>query len=159
MRRRGNCGILPGSGRVIQLGHLDKETLSNYYANADVFVHPNPKEPFGIAPLEAMASGVPTVAPNAGGILSYATNENAWLVEQTGKSFADAVREVVGDPERTALKVAAAVETARANTREASTDRLFAAYDKIYEDFHGRKELFTDSDAAREFDFSKLKDA
>ena len=68
-------------GKIRLLGHLDKETLANYYANADVFVHPNPKEPFGIAPLEAMASGVATVAPNAGGILSYATSTNAWLVE------------------------------------------------------------------------------
>lgn len=65
------------SGKIIQLGHLDKSKLADYYANADVFVHPNPKEPFGIAPLEAMASGAPTVAPNAGGILSYASNENA----------------------------------------------------------------------------------
>ncbi|MEO8649866.1 MAG: glycosyltransferase, partial [Acidobacteriota bacterium] len=55
-------------GKIVQLGHLDKEKLADYYANADVFVHPNPKEPFGIAPLEAMASGVPTVAPAAGGI-------------------------------------------------------------------------------------------
>ena len=39
--------------KIIQLGHLDKETLANYYATADIFVHPNPKEPFGIAPLEA----------------------------------------------------------------------------------------------------------
>ena len=52
-------------GKIKLLGHLDKETLADYYANADVFVHPNPKEPFGIGPLEAMASGVPVVVPNA----------------------------------------------------------------------------------------------
>ena len=66
-------------GKIIQLGHLDKNLLADYYANADVFIHPNPREPFGIAPLEAMAAGVPMVAPNAGGVLSYANNENAWL--------------------------------------------------------------------------------
>ncbi len=72
--------------KIIQLGHLDKETLANYYANCDIFVHPNPKEPFGIAPLEAMASGVPTVAPNAGGLLSYATDKNMWFVRgESGK--------------------------------------------------------------------------
>ena len=140
-------------GKIVQLGHLEKETLANYYANADVFVHPNPKEPFGIAPLEAMASGVPTVAPNAGGILSYATNENAWLVEPTGESFANAIREVVENQPLRESKVAKALETARANTRHASTDRLFATYDKIYEDFQSRKELFTDLEKAKEFDF------
>ena len=141
------------AGKIIQLGHLEKETLANYYANADVFVHPNPKEPFGIAPLEAMASGVPTVAPSAGGILSYATNENAWLVEPTGELFAEAIREVVENKKLREAKVERALETARANTREASTDRLFATYDRIYEDFQNRNDLFTSLEKAKEFDF------
>ena len=141
------------AGKIIQLGHLDKEILADYYANADVFVHPNPKEPFGIAPLEAMASGVATVAPNAGGILSYATNENAWLVEPTGEQFAAAIREVVENEPLREGKIAKALETAHANTREASTDRLFATYDKIYEDFQNRNELFTDIEEAKDFDF------
>ena len=140
-------------GKIIQLGHLDKETLSTYYANADVFVHPNPKEPFGIAPLEAMASGAPTVAPNSGGILSYATGDNAWLVEPTGDNFASAVREVIDDPVERDRRVANALDTARVNTREASTDRLFATYDKLWEDFQSRKELFTDIDESKKFDF------
>ena len=140
-------------GKVFLLGHLDKETLADYYANADVFVHPNPKEPFGIAPLEAMASGVPTVAPNAGGILSYATNENAWLVEPTGEHFAAAVREVVENEELRKSKIAKALETARSNTREASTDRLFETYDKMYEDFQSRREAFTNIEEAKNFDF------
>ena len=140
-------------GKIVMLGHLDKETLAGYYANADVFVHPNPKEPFGIAPLEAMASGVPTVAPNAGGILSYATDDNAWLVETNGSAFARAVREVIGNDVLRDRKVANALAAARANTREASTDRLFATYDKIYEDFQNRRELFTDVEAAKNFDY------
>ena len=140
---------------MIQLGHLDKETLSDYYANADIFIHPNPKEPFGIAPLEAMASGVPTVAPNSGGILSYATNDNAWLVEPCGEAFAAAIREVMDNDALRESKVAKALETARANTREASTDRLFATYDQIWEDFRSRKELFTDLEKSKEFDFVK----
>ena len=85
-------------GKIIQLGHLDKNLLPNYYASADVFVHPNPREPFGIAPLEAMASGVPVVAPNAGGILSYATDENIWLVEPTGENFASAIQAIIENP-------------------------------------------------------------
>jgi glycosyltransferase involved in cell wall biosynthesis len=140
-------------GKIIQLGHLDKETLADYYANADVFVHPNPKEPFGIAPLEAMASGIPTVAPNAGGILSYATNENAWLVKPTGEEFARAIREVVEAETLRSDKTAKALETARANTREASTDRLFATYDRLYADFQARQEMFTDLERAKGFDF------
>ena len=146
-------GKSEAKGKIILLGHLDKETLADYYANTDIFVHPNPHEPFGIAPLEAMASGSPTIAPNAGGILSYATGENAWLVEPNGKAFADAVREIVEDPEIRSKKVECAVATARRNTWEASTDRLFETYDEIYANFQSQKDLFTDIEAARDFDF------
>lgn len=139
--------------KIIQLGHLDKETLSDYYANADVFVHPNPREPFGIAPLEAMASGTPTLAPNAGGLLSYATNENAWLVAPTAENFAAAVREIVGDEALRNRKIERAFEAVSENTREKSTDFLLATYNRLYDDFQRRKELFTDKEKANEFDF------
>jgi glycosyltransferase involved in cell wall biosynthesis len=140
-------------GKIKLLGHLEKETLANYYANADVFVHPNPKEPFGIAPLEAMASGVATVAPNAGGILSYATNENVWLVEPDAEEFAEAVQEIVSNAQLREQKIARALTTALENTREASTDRLFATYDQIYEHFQQNKDLFVDVEAVKNFDF------
>lgn len=133
-------------GKIILLGHLDKETLANYYANADVFVHPNPREPFGIAPLEAMASGVPTVAPNAGGLLSYATNENMWLCEPDGKAFAAAVHEIAEKPDLAKKKIENALQTAKANTRKKSTDFLIATYDKIFSDFQRRKALFIRDD-------------
>jgi len=142
-------------GKIIQLGHLDKETLADFYANCDVFVHPNPREPFGIAPLEAMVSGVPTLAPDSGGILSYATGENAWLVEPTGENFARAVREIIENPSLRERKVKRAVQTALENTREKSTDNLFATYDRMYEDFQRRKDLFTDIEATKDFDFAK----
>lgn len=144
-------------GKIIQLGHLDKETLANYYANADVFLHPNPREPFGIAPLEAMASGVPVVAPNAGGLLSYATQENAWLQETTPESFAAAIREVVENPELRQKKIAAALETAQQNTRENATDFLFTTYDKLYADFMDRHDLFAYNEKTN-FDFASTLD-
>lgn len=147
-----------GEKKIVQFGHLDKETLANYYANVDVFVHPNPREPFGIAPLEAMASGVATVAPNAGGILSYATDENIWLTEPTGQAFADAVRDAASNDSAREKKIAAALETARSNTREASTDNLFATYDKLYDYFQRNRELFTDREAASAFSFTELLD-
>ena len=141
-------------GKIVQLGHLDKETLANYYTNADVFLHPNPREPFGIAPLEAMASGVPVVAPNAGGLLSYATQENAWLVETDAASFAAAIREIIENVELRQRKIAAAIDTAQENTREKATDLLFATYDKMYEDFQQRKDLYAYKEKT-DFDFAE----
>ena len=130
-------------GRTKFLGHLtDKQKLANFYADADVFVHPNPHEPFGIAPLEAMASGAPVVAPNSGGLLSYASNENSWLVAPEAKEFAAAVKDVFSNDARRRSKIENALETARRHTWQSSTDRLFALYDKMYEDFRRRRELF-----------------
>ncbi len=141
--------------KIVQIGHLDKETLADYYANADVFVHPNPREPFGIAPLEAMASGTPTLAPNAGGLLFYATDENAWLIAPNADDFAAAVREIVGDEALRNRKIERAFEAVRENTREQSTDFLLATYDRLYEDFQRRKELFVNKEKAATFDFAK----
>ncbi|HET8549012.1 MAG TPA: glycosyltransferase, partial [Bryobacteraceae bacterium] len=79
-------------GRVRMLGHLGGEALASLYRDCDVFVHANAREPFGIAPLEAMASGLPVVLPNAGGVLSYANPGNAWLAEPTPHAFARTVQ-------------------------------------------------------------------
>lgn len=43
-----------GLRHITFLGHIaDRETLADHYAEADVFLHANPREPIGIAPLEA----------------------------------------------------------------------------------------------------------
>ncbi|MCX7841324.1 MAG: glycosyltransferase family 1 protein, partial [Anaerolineae bacterium] len=50
-------------------GYLRGDDLANAYAAADVFVFPSPNETLGNVVLEAMASGLPVVAPRSGGLL------------------------------------------------------------------------------------------
>jgi len=115
-------------GRILLCGALDRDALAECYASCDVFVHPNPREPFGIGPLEAMASGVPVVVPDAGGVLEYASHANVWLAPPTAWAFAAAIRAArLGDRHR----IAAALETARSFRRSAVTSRYFALYDDI----------------------------
>ena len=143
-------------GRIIQFGHVDKAQLAYFYANADVFIHPNPREPFGIAPLEAMASGLPLVAPNSGGILSYANDENSWLVEPTVEAFAAAISEVLDNHWRREEKIKAAMATVAANTSEISANRLLDTYDRIYQMFQSDRELFVAERKRMSFDFAEV---
>lgn len=49
-------------------GYLQGEDLAKAYASSDIFVFPSTTETFGNVILEAMASGLPVVAPSSGGI-------------------------------------------------------------------------------------------
>src|ERR1700680_5267215 len=89
----------------------DRERLADIFANSDALIHPNPREPVGIAPLEAMASGLPVVAPFSGGVLSYANEHNSWLADASGKSFANSVRRIFADENARQSKVSRAIET------------------------------------------------
>jgi alpha-1,6-mannosyltransferase len=81
-------------GATAFLGHIaSRDELAGLLASADVFVHPNPHEPFGIAPLEAMAAGVPVVAPDTGGVRTYADPSTAWLAPARPHAFAQSVRQ------------------------------------------------------------------
>ncbi len=100
-------------GRVVYLDHeRDRDRLADLFANVDAFLHPNPAEPFGIAPLEAMAAGTPLVAPDSGGVTAYAHDGNAWLSEPTGAAFAQSILEIRGNPHMRAARTLAARETA-----------------------------------------------
>ena len=126
--------IAPGKFKI--LGHVaDREKLADIYANSDIFLHPNPREPLGIAPLEAMASGLPVIAPNSGGVLSYANKDNTWLCDVDVEGYFAAIRDVFNDNERRLRKINNALNTARKYSWENSTDRLFALYDEMYENF------------------------
>lgn len=120
-------------GKVSFLGHFgNRSELAALYANADIFVHPNWKEPFGIGPLEAMAAGTPLVAPNTGGVVSYANPWNAWVADPRPAAFASAVRAAVANPELMRRKVQAAIETAQ----RYDWPRVAGQFLQLYESIH-----------------------
>jgi alpha-1,6-mannosyltransferase len=119
-------------GRVQLLGHLaDRERLADIFANCDALIHPNPREPFGIAPLEAMASGLPVVAPISGGVLSYANEQNSWLAEANGECFANSVRRIFDDDRARQSKVSRAIDTAGEFSWSRTTAHFFDLYDSL----------------------------
>lgn len=78
------------AGNVKILGYQPDEKISEYYANARAFIFAGVDD-FGIAPVEAMAHGVPVIAIRKGGVLE--------IVEEgrTGEFFDAATPEVIAD--------------------------------------------------------------
>jgi len=122
------------------------------YANADVFVHPNPREPFGIAPLEAMASGIPVVVPNRGGVLEFANSGNAWTCEPTVPAFAAATEEAIRDEVLRERRVTEALLTAERYRWENVAGEFLDLYEEFCRLWRGepsrRAPDFTSSSAA-----------
>lgn len=54
--------------KTVLTGVMTGEALSQAFASADVFVMPSESETLGFVVLESMASGVPVVGADAGGI-------------------------------------------------------------------------------------------
>jgi alpha-1,6-mannosyltransferase len=68
--------------RMVMLGHIaDRADLARIMATGDCFVHPNPDETYGLAPLEALATGTRVVAARGGGLRDVLGHRGAVLVE------------------------------------------------------------------------------
>jgi alpha-1,6-mannosyltransferase len=131
--------VVPGA--VHFLGHVrDRETLAIIYANSDVFLHPNAREPFGIAPLEAMASGLALVGPNSGGITCFADESNAWLVKPEAAEFAAAVEAIAADPAAARARRCAARAAAEYFDWSRVTGQFFDLYDDLHALVAGRRQ-------------------
>ena len=66
------------------VGYLKGEDLAAAYASADAFVYASETETMGSVILEAMASGLPVVAPRAGGIPTLVEHDHTGLLYTPG---------------------------------------------------------------------------
>lgn len=68
------------------VGSLVGQNLSQAFASSDIFMMPSDSETLGFVVLEAMASGLPVVAVNAGGLPDLVDNSNnGYLAENEDK--------------------------------------------------------------------------
>ena len=78
-------------------GFVSDEDVARHYAAADVAVFLSEYEGFGLAALEAMSRGVPTIIANRGS-LNELFVAGALLVEPEERAVADALARVLDDP-------------------------------------------------------------
>ncbi len=108
------------------LGYLgDPTLLGTLLATADVVIAPGPVETFGLAALEALASGTPVVA-SASSALSEVIGTAGLVAAGDGPAYADAVLELMSRPE--ALRRRAAREQAERFPWAVAVDGFLAAH-------------------------------
>jgi phosphatidylinositol alpha 1,6-mannosyltransferase len=116
--------------RATFLGERRGAELAAIYASLDVFVHSGPYETFGQTLQEAAASGLPVVAPAAGGPLDLVDDGVTGYLVPPGDpdAFAGAVARLGADPAQRAAFGAAGRRKVLGRTWPALTDELIGHY-------------------------------
>jgi glycosyltransferase involved in cell wall biosynthesis len=111
-------------------GTLHGEELAAAFASADVFVLPSDTETLGFVALEAMSSGCPVVAADAGGIPDLVEHGTSGLLfdPERPEDAVAAVRALLDDPARRRVFAEQARKFAEGCSWEAETGRLELAY-------------------------------
>ena len=134
---------LPVEGNVISLPfERDSLKVARIIASCDVFVHANEKEPFGLVALEAMACGLPVVAPPTGGV-SETVDESVGqrAVSLATRDYAEAIEALFA---RDVGVLGDAARTRAANLY--SWNRVFEDLCMLYADVSGRREFVEPQD-------------
>lgn len=115
-------------------GILTGQELLDAYNAADVFVFPSQSETFGLAPLEAMACGLPVIAPFAGGLRDTIQDGiNAIVYEpMQPQSLVNAVIRLRDNPHMRMQLSQQAHTYAQQKSWQASMDQLIEIYRDIY---------------------------
>ena len=97
-----------------QLGFVDRDTLAAVYASCDFCVLPSRTETCGLVALEAMASGLPVIAADAGGLRESVRHDaNGLLVRpDDGRGFSQAIVALAGGATRRQAMAECARQTA-----------------------------------------------
>jgi phosphatidylinositol alpha 1,6-mannosyltransferase len=115
---------------AVFLGERHGEALARIYASMDVFVHSGPFETFGQTIQEAAASGLPVVAPAAGGPIDLVDNGVTGFLVTPGDAdaLAAAVARLAADPGLRASMSLAARRRVQGRSWAALTGELIEHY-------------------------------
>jgi glycosyltransferase involved in cell wall biosynthesis len=106
IRRVAKLGI---ADRFHFTGFLKGDDVKKMFAYSDVYIMPSVSEPFGISPLEAMKSNVPSIISKQSGVaevLSYAIKTDFWDID----AMADAIYGLLNYPALASMSAKCGVE-------------------------------------------------
>lgn len=120
-------------------GFLSGDELVQAFSCADALIFPSTNETFGLVALEAMACGLPVIAPMRGGLVDILHDEHNALVYNPDepRTLLHQVRRLQYDPGLRERLGAGALAHARARGWEATMDQLIGYY-ALAQRWHGR---------------------
>lgn len=115
------------------VGARDQNQLPAFYANAAAVLMPSDYESFGMAALEAMASGTPVIASRVGGLAYLVRDgETGYLVPvREPQAIAVQIAELLSAPDRRNRMGRRAAEVAQEYAWSNIVDRLLAIFDRV----------------------------
>lgn len=119
-------------GVTVHRAEANSAEIVELFSDADVFLLPSKADCFGLASVEALATGLPVIASDVGGVRDIVVDgSNGWLIEPTVESIASRVHWILEHREWLA---AASVEARRtAQERFDSRQRSIELADLILE--------------------------
>jgi L-malate glycosyltransferase len=116
-------------------GRVDNEVMATLYHSADIMVNPSLVDNMPISVLEALASGVPVVSTDVGGVPYLVEHERTALLvsAQYPQAMADAILTLLNDPAKAQRMRKAGLESVQQYTWPNVRDRLLGIYKQVLE--------------------------
>lgn len=114
-------------------GRVDNEQMPELYRSADVMINPSIADNMPISILEALASGVPIVSTNVGGVPFLVEDLKTALLVPPGdpQTMAQALIQVLTTPDLARRMSEAGLATVQQYTWQCARERLFGVYDRL----------------------------
>lgn len=121
-------------------GQLSGDELSSAFASADTFIMPSDSETLGFVVLESMASGVPVVGCNAGGIPSIIDNDDTGFLVEPGDNdgYVARLEQLRDEKFRKKMGKAARTEATKWGWEAATSVLRNIQYERALLNFHSR---------------------
>ncbi len=126
--------LLERRGIIRLLGYIPDEILPFVYAGAALFVYPSIYEGFGLPPLEAMASGVPTVVSNRASLPEVVGDAGLCVEPDDVDSISQLLISLLGDSHKRDQMIELGVERAKQFTWQACAEKTYTVYKKVLQE-------------------------